>query len=134
MSKRDGACYEARFVADALANGLDISRPEGDFLPYDLIVTKDGTTFFRVQIKGTNYLQPKKSETYKVQACSGFKKKFALDPKKVDVLAAYVAPAGAWYHVPIGNVKAPSMYLSPTRPSKGQYEVWKDAWNVYHAK
>ena len=136
MSKRHGHAYEAQFIADALTRGLDVAKPEGDFLPYDLLVTNDGgKRWLRVQVKGTAHVQAGKPlPTYKVLAARGYKSKTPIESGDVDVLAAWVAPALVWYHVPIKNVKARSIYLAPTRESRNQYEIWRDAWNVYHVK
>ena len=54
-----------------------------------------------------------------------------LDPKKADVLAAYVAPADAWYLIPVDTLTTVSLNFSPLNPdSRAKYEVWRDAWNV----
>jgi len=133
VSKRDGHAYEAQFIADALQRGLDIAQPEGDYLPYDLLCTSNGKRFKRVQVKGTAYIvKGKPNPTFKVLAARGFKTKTIISVDEVDVLAVWVAPAATWYHIPTENLKARSIYLAPTRDSKNQYEVWKNAWNVYH--
>lgn len=132
--KKQGSAYEAQFIADALGHGLDVIAPFGDYLPYDLLTTCDGKKFLRVQIKGTTYLQPKKMPVYKVCAGTGQNKKTKLTDQTVDIVACWVAPATTWYHVPVEHISGVSLYLAPTRKSKGKYEVWKEAWNVYQVK
>lgn len=135
MSKRYGHAFEAQFVADALLNDLDVAKPEGDFLPYDLLVTNNGgQTFQRVQVKGTTKAQVDRPNTtrFKIQAVRS--PGLIISATEVDVLAVYCAPVRAWYHIPATKLKARSIALTPTRASRSQYEVWKDAWNVYHAK
>ena len=131
--KKSGAGYEARFTADAIARGFDVMEPAGDYLTYDRIVVNDRGETFRVQVKGTTYLQSGK-QSYKVLAATGkggSPKKF-LTPDAADVLAVGVGPATGWYLVPVAKLNSKSVYLSPMdEKSVGRYEPWKEAWNVF---
>ena len=90
-SKKQGASYEARFTAEALARGFDVMEPVGDYLVYDRIVVNKSDDTFRVQVKGTSYVQPGKV-SYKVLAASGkggvSKAKDGLREAHMDVLVA----------------------------------------------
>lgn len=132
--KQRGATYEAIFIAEAMKKGLNVLEPRGDFLSYDVIVENSHKVLHRVQIKGTNCLQKGKHLTYKVQAVHG-KDKIKVTKKEADYLAAYVVPAETWYHIPVENLTSISVTLRPDIPeSKGQYAIWKEAWNVYYKK
>jgi hypothetical protein len=132
-SKRKGAAYEAQFTADAMKLGLDVLAPIGDYLPYDLMVMRKDTPV-RVQVKGTAYKQKSKKDTFRVSAATGSSRtsRNRLDPKQVDVLAMYVVPCETWYHIPVAKIAAVAIYVRPlAKDSRGQYEIWKEAWSVY---
>ena len=132
-SKKQGASYEARFTAEALARGFDVMEPVGDYLAYDRTVVNQSDEAFRVQVKGTTYRQPGKV-SYKVLAASGKggASKAKLTEEDADVLAVYVDPPAAWYLIPISKITSKSVVLSPDDPkSVGKYEPWRDAWNVF---
>ena len=131
--KKQGASYEARFTAEALAKGFEVMEPAGDYLIYDRTVVNGSDETFRVQVKGTTYVQ-KGKQSYKVLAASGKGgvAKVILTPDQVDVLAVYVDPAETWYFIPVSKITSKSVYLSPTDSSSvGKYETWRDAWNVF---
>ena len=131
--KKQGASYEARFTAEALAKGFDVMEPAGDYLTYDRIVVNGSGETFRVQVKGTTYLQ-KGKQSYKVLAATGKGgvPKIKLTTSDADVLAVYVEPPDAWYFIPVSKIRSKSVYLSPNDlKSVGYYETWRDAWNVF---
>ena len=131
-TKRRGSQYEAAFVTQALKRGLDILEPVGDYMPYDLMVQNADGRIQRVQVKGTG-ARIKGKLGFKIIAASGNAAKAPINPDEVDVLAAYIEPEDVWYLIPLrkldGNV---SVYLNPHSKVNGRYEVWKEAWNVFH--
>ena len=131
-AKKDGASYEARFTAEALARGFDVMEPVGDYLPYDRLVLNSRRETFNVQIKGTPHQQRGK-QSFKLIAAPGKSgTKVLLSPDEVDVFAAYVAPANAWYLIPVDKLTAKSVSLSPLNDSSvAKYEPFRDAWNVF---
>jgi len=132
-AKQAGAAHEAQFAADALHRGLNVLQPFGDYLPYDLIVENKKHKTFRVQVKGTAHRQKGKIETFRITASYGSTRlgKNKIGREQADVLAVYVAPATTWYHIPIDKLASATVNMRPTKESAGQYEVWKNAWNVY---
>ena len=129
--KKEGASHEARFTAEALARGFDVLEPVGDYLPYDRVAVNSGGESFRVQVKGTRYKQ-KGKQSYNIMAATGNDVKTIISPEEVDVLAAYVVPADAWYLIPADKLTSKSVYLSPLdNSSVGKYETFRDAWNVF---
>jgi hypothetical protein len=131
-TKRRGSQYEAAFVVQALKRGLDILEPVGDYMPYDLMVQNADGRIQRVQVKGTS--SPLKGKPgYKIIAASGNATKLPLNPDEVDVLAAYVEPCDVWYLIPLRKIDGGiSVYLNPATKVTAKYEVWKEAWNVFH--
>jgi hypothetical protein len=131
-TKRRGSQYEAAFVTQALKRGLDILEPVGDYMIYDLMVSNSAGRIQRVQVKGTSS-RIKSKPGYKVIAASGNLKKVPLNPDEVDVLAAYVEPCDVWYLIPVRKLDGGiSVYLNPATKVNAKYEVWKEAWNVFH--
>ena len=131
-TKRRGSQYEAAFVTQALKRGLDILEPVGDYMIYDLMVSNSAGRIQRVQVKGTSS-QIKSKPGYKIVAASGNLKKVPLNPDEVDVLAAYVEPCDVWYLIPVRKLDGGvSVYLNPATKVNAKYEVWKEAWNVFH--
>ena len=131
-TKRRGSQYEAAFVTQALKRGLDILEPVGDYMIYDLMVSNSAGRIQRVQVKGTSS-QIKSKPGYKIVAASGNLKKVPLNPDDVDVLAVYVEPCDVWYLIPVRKLDGGvSVYLNPATKVNAKYEVWKEAWNVFH--
>ena len=136
VAKRKGATYEALFTSEALSRGLNVLQVVGDYLPYDLVVENQHGVLIKVQVKGTSYKQKGKNNTYHMTAgrSDGVKTKRKLSKEDADVLAAYAALDKTWYHIPLEHLKGITVHLRPTEKSSAQYEVWKEAWNVYQTK
>ena len=138
MSKHLGAAYEAQFAADALKKGLHVLEPKGDYLPYDFIV-HGATGSYKVQVKGTGAKMrrgQRKTDYYKIVAGNRQKGdsrgKVKISAEEADLLAAYMAPSGVWYFIPIPKIESVSMYFSPdNQVSQAKYEIWKEAWNLF---
>jgi|10_taG_2_1085330.scaffolds.fasta_scaffold22453_2 hypothetical protein len=132
-SKKQGASFEARFTADAIARGFDVLEPAGDYLGYDRIAVNDRGETFRVQVKGTSYKQ-KGKQSYKILAATGRGglQKNILTVDDADILALYVEPVETWYMIPIEKLTSKSVLVSPSdEKSVGRYETWREAWNVF---
>jgi len=131
-TKRRGSQYEAAFVTQALKRGLDILEPYGDYMPYDVMVQNADGRIQRVQVKGTS-TRIKGKPGYKVIAAHGNTTKVPINPDEVDVLAAYIEPEDCWYLIPLRKIDGGvSVYLNPNSKVNAKYEVWKEAWNVFH--
>ena len=133
QAKKEGAAYEARFTADAIARGFAVLEPAGDYLTYDRVVVNQTGESFRVQVKGTSSRQRGK-KSFKVLAATGRggagKKLLTVDD--ADVLGVWVAPAGAWYFIPVAKITSKSVLVSPMDSrSVGKYEPYREAWNVF---
>lgn len=133
--KQVGAAAEAMFAARALARGLAVFYPFGDYLPQDMIVMNGAGVLFKVQIKSTQ--EPAKESCggtrYKIQPVSGRDQKQALDCTKVDVLSCYIQELEMFYLVPCMELMGKkSMWLyGHNSESKGMYEPYKENWDVF---
>ena len=126
-AKAIGVAGEQYFIARALEEGLNLSLPIGDNLPYDVLVDS-GSTIHRVQVK--TCAKPNKSKY-------SFLLKRGLDGARYDcssidffILVAlpartlYISPA----HEIIHNVKVSAW---PTvENSTGRLEVYRERWEL----
>ena len=135
-AKRKGATYDALFTSEALSRGLNVLQAVGDYLPYDLVVENQHGVLIKVQVKGTSHKQKGKNNTYHmtVGKADGGGSKRKLSTEDADVLAAYAVLDKTWYHIPLEHLKGITVHFRPTEKSSAQYEVWKEAWNVYQTK
>ena len=130
-SKRQGSYYESLFRTACLKRGLAVSVPDGDHLPYDLVVEGE-RGLRRVQVKGTTYKEPK-GGAYKLIVGHG-PSKLGYDAGSFDFLGAYVdAPdVRCWYVIPpatFGAVRGLKFY--PHVPaSRGKYGRYKNAFHI----
>ena len=132
--KKIGTTYEVAFKLEALDRGLDVCPAEGDYLPYDLIVD-NGTSLFRVQVKGTAAKQKKRTCTDMVCTAMGTKasQKSRYAENAYDILACCVDTGSAriWYIIPkkeIGSRVSIKLFPNPT--SKGQWEKFRHGWDL----
>jgi len=130
-NKQAGTLYESMFKTEALKRGIAVSAPEGDYLPYDVIVD-NGKRLQRIQVKGTG---SKQSSGYKVTIGKGnsLSQKKARDKDSFDVLAVVVVANGEhfWYLIPesaIGSNITLKVFLNPD--SRGKYEKYKHGWDL----
>jgi len=142
--KRAGEISQAAFLLKAEMMGLHLALPWGDSERYDFVVwSRDAQRVFRVQVKGTGRLDRRGYEVQPVHSTrKGGKKRYTK--KDIDVIAAHVQPADAWYLIPIEKVgRAKSLRLYPgieSRQAAGQkkrgrrgpreWEQWREAWEV----
>ncbi len=134
-SKQAGTLYEQLFIAESLRRGLQPHVPIGDYLPHDLVVYADGVCY-KVQIKGTHtQVYDRRYNTtarFRITAASGSSKK-SIDCSQADILACYIASWDIWYIIPCGKIKSRCVWLYP-QGNKGQYEKYKDNWDIFIEK
>ncbi len=124
--KQRGEMAEAAFLAKAASLGLRVSKPWGEGR-YDLIVD-NGKKLLRVQVKSAH--RPGKENEYRIYArgCS----MRVYDASEIDLLAAYVVPANAWYLFPVEEfLKYKSMRLYPVKRRKAsKFEKFRENWEI----
>ena len=134
-SKRLGASAEYLFTGRALAKGLDVFMPCGDYLPQDTLVVNGAGVVFKVQIKSTGGVAPEGDycKRYKIQPVQGSQHKTALDCSKVDVLVCYLKDHDLFYLIPcmeLMECKSIWLYANDLN-SKGRFEKYKNYWDIF---
>lgn len=135
-SKRLGIISEQIFSVQAMQRGLDVFSPYGEYLPIDCVVMNRAGTAFKTQVKATESMVISNgAKRYGITAGGGSDKK-PLDCTKVDILACYVRPEDQWYIIPCLSLEDKiKIWLYPHNPnSKGQYEKYKDSWDIFNSK
>ena len=136
-TKRLGTVYEHMFIVRALQEGFDPHMSVGDFLPHDIVVTNGAGHAFRVQVKGTAKAkaEDRQNPRYRIttRVLKGTGNKAPLDCTKVDVMAAYIEPADAWYMIPCLKIRSRSTWFYPHTEggSKGYYEQFREDWDYF---
>lgn len=132
MSIRVGAMFENLFASEALRRGLDVAKPEGHHLPFDLIVSNEGKKLFRVQVKGTS---AKQKSGYTFATKRGKRRLKRVDYKtEIDVFVGIVERLGdrVFYLIPSSVLSdRTSIRVFPDPKSKAQFEKYRGAWEVF---
>jgi len=126
-AKSQGDWVEVCFLLRALTLGLRVSKPYGENCPYDFIVD-NGRRLLRVQVKSV--LIPQEG-FYQVKTAGGNRSKRAYSPRELDLIAAYVIPADAWYIIPLRALAGrKTIRVCPHRPSRRPFERFRNAWDL----
>tara|TARA_R110002012_G_scaffold320756_1_gene545410 strand:+ start:203 stop:625 length:423 start_codon:yes stop_codon:yes gene_type:complete len=135
-NKRPGAVYEYQFFAKAMALGLEIFIPAGDYLPQDCHVVNEKGKVFRVQVKGTRAPVGegiyKKKPRFRLSTGSGVRSKESIKCENVDILAGYVAPLDTFYIIPCDKLTGVSTWVYPNDPAdKHRFEKYRENWDAF---
>jgi PD-(D/E)XK endonuclease len=123
-----GDVAESAFLHKAVQLGLIVAKPWGDNSSYDFIVDS-GERLLRVQVKMTSSLCDGR---YKVAAHGAESAPYGLDD--IDVLVAFVPPEDAWYIIPVeAFTPRAHLWVYPQGEHAGQYEKYRDAWDLLGA-
>jgi PD-(D/E)XK endonuclease len=124
-----GEMAEAAFLHKAMELGLVASKPWGDNSRYDFVVDA-GERLVRVQVKSTSCL----CEGRYAVAAHGSDPKAGYSAQDIDFLVAHVPPEEAWYVIPV-EAFAPHLHLwlYPQGEHAGQYEKYREAWELLGA-
>ena len=123
--KQRGEMAEAAFLTKAAELGLRVAKPWGESSRYDLIVD-NGKKLLRVQVKSAHRAGEYGGYTFHAHGNTAR----AYRPSEIDLLAAYVVPAEAWYLFPVEEFrKYKSMKLFPaSRRRRSKFEKFREAW------
>ena len=126
-AKSQGEWAEVCFLLRALTLGLRVSKPFGENCPYDFIVD-NGRRLLRVQVKSV--LIPQQG-FYQIKTAGGNRSKRCYSPRELDLIAACVIPAGAWYIIPLRALRRrKTIRVCPHRPSRRPFEPFREAWHL----
>jgi hypothetical protein len=123
--KQRGEMAEAAFLTKAAELGLRVAKPWGESSRYDLIVD-NGKKLLRVQVKSAHRAGEYGGYTFHAHGNTTR----AYRSSEIDLLAAYVVPAEAWYLFPVDEFrKYKSMKLFPaSRRRRSKFEKFREAW------
>jgi len=124
--------YESLFTSEALRRGLDVAKPEGHHLPFDLIVSNKGKKLYRVQVKGTQ--APQRSGFTFVTKKGKSRIKRVDYRNEIDVFVGIVERLGdrVFYIIPSNALSdRTSIRVFPDPNSKAQYEKYREGWGVF---
>jgi hypothetical protein len=124
-----GEIAELGFLHKVASMGFAVTKPYGESESYDFIVDS-GNRLWRVQVKSGSSM---KRDAYRVAVRHFWRKrqsKQAYTAEQIDILAAYVVPADAWYIIPVcAFTPRESLILFPHLPGHdGKYEQFRAAW------
>ena len=126
-----GSLAELCFTLRAIEHGLIVSRPISP-APYDFI-TDSGGFFRRVQVKSVS-VPDRRQAGYRVSSGFGGSSRRPYSARQIDLLAAFIIPAAAWYIIPI-SAFAPckTIRLHPRDPTRDRFGRYREAWDLLQA-
>ena len=132
--KQQGEWVELQFMAQAASRRFAVCKPWADMGPYDVGI-EYGENFLRVQVKCTTQ---RLGAGYRCQMRPKHRKLRPYTLNQIDLFAAYVIPANAWYLIPatliLESGRAQDIVICPVTPPKKKasyrYEGYREAWNL----
>lgn len=128
MSKEQGLIAEIRFQLAATLKGLTVSRPCGDFSPYDFVID-NGKRLARVQVKSTTFRD--KQGRYNFNLKQGATQSRAYTSSEVHFFALYIIPLNTFYIIPQPLLRG---YKTLKISLNGKYEIFKEEWSFSSGK
>ncbi len=122
-----GEAAELCFIARASQFGLNVSKPLGGCLPYDVIVGY-ASHLHRVQAKSTMQYDPR-SRRYRCQIVRADRSQ-PYSPDDVEFIAVYVIPEDLWYIIPMSTLRARHISLRPRDP-RSRYYPYEERWELF---
>ncbi len=129
--KERGEWVELKFMAKAAEQGLQVLKPWGDSLAYD-VGLDPGLGLLRVQVKSTNCFR---GAGYRCRFAPGANSLRRYTAKEIDFFAAYVIPKEVWYLIPSAELfRNHQEYVTlcpterPRHPERYRYECFREAW------
>ena len=132
--KQRGEWVELQFMAQAAKHRFYISVPWGGMRPYDVGI-EHRQNFLRVQVKSTTR---RTGGGYYCQCIPNHATKHHYKLQELDLFAAYVIPADAWYLIPAAlllagrTITGVTLYpvVPPKKKKSYRYESYREAWNL----
>lgn len=135
--KQRGEWVELLFMAEATLHGFHVSKPWGDTAAYDVGIEQRGA-LLRVQVKSSS---ARKGDGYLCRLRHGGGGDRHYRPDEVDLFAAYILPADAWYLIPAAAVFHPTRKMNLRFYPDGlarrgrhdhahDYEHYHNAWGL----
>src|SRR5712672_394955 len=136
--KERGEWVELTFMARAVRNHFNVSRPWGDSSAYDVGI-EHAQQFLRVQVKSTSH---RVANGYQCGFRPNLKSRRRYTTRKIDFFAAYVVEEDVWYIIPSAVVlktRSLCLMLCPVRKQQKRsdgyvYECYREAWHLLRAR
>ena len=130
--KQRGEWVELQFMANAARRRFSVSKPWADMGAYDIGI-ECGENFLRVQVKCTTQ---RLGAGYRCQMRPKHRKRQPYSLNQIDLFAAYVIPANAWYLIPAALIlesgRAKDIVIcpivSPKKKASYRFECYREAW------
>jgi len=119
--KQRGEWVEMLFMARAVREGLQVSKPYGESASYDFIV-ESGSLCSRIQVKST------RARTHNGFVCNlRCSASRTYDLGSFDFAAVHVIPLEVWFIIP--RLTKVGIFLRPGKPNSKYYE-YEEAWHL----
>ena len=131
-----GAATELSFSTRCIQHGFIPNKPQVDDLDYDIVV-RGSSGYVHVQVKGRSTYNTQGGRGRCTVYCSFMnewnlsKKGKPSDYTDIDVFAYWVAPADAWYLIPIDAIESVGVGVAPNGDGSGKYEQYKENWSIF---
>ena len=128
--KKQGEWAELVLKQRLAGFGLNISTPNGDSAPYDVIAESRRGRLHKLQGKSVAVTERDRSGVYAVSCGYGHRAKRAYLPRHIDFLAVYVIPEDLWYIIPVHALHSQKRILVCTRQPRRlpRFEPYREAW------
>ena len=124
-NKAKGELAESIFVTQALALGLEVSKPMGENHAFDFHVQSRRLGSFRVQVKSA-WMAVSRGP-YIVN----LKHRWQNRRSAYDVVAIYLARLDFWYVIPASAIRHQYLRLYPhTTNRRAKYEIYREGWRT----
>jgi hypothetical protein len=127
--KAKGELGELAFAHKAASLGFGVAKPHGDNERYDFIVDS-GERLWRVQVKTICQVH---GHLFQTSVSHGYEDRKPYNSREIDFVAAYLAPLGIWYLIPVRYVEGSTalcFYPSGCRRGGGRFEPYREAWDL----
>jgi hypothetical protein len=124
-----GDIAEARFIGKAMSVGFTVLRPFGNQEPYDFVLRISGR-LTRVQVKSA-WTDDGMGTFHFVSVLCRRSRRGAhpYSSKDVDFIVAYVAPADAWFVIPVGALRKQTQF-SLSLGGRSRLGRYREKWEL----
>jgi len=138
-TKQIGTVAEAKVKANLLAKGFNVAEPEGDYLPFDLVVITKDLRMYKVQVKSGKI---KKSGSVNLKLIRNryekgrYKHDIRYEEGDVDIFALYVFDLDSCFYIKADEIKQHKYCICfRVNPAKGsqtgrEFRMLKDYENM----
>ena len=124
-----GDIAEARFIGKAMSLGFTVLRPFGNQEPYDFVL-RMGRRLTRVQVKSAWGDDGQGTYHFVSVLCRRSRRgAHPYSSKEVDFIIAYVAPADAWFVIPVSALRTQTQF-SVSLGGRSRLGRYREKWEL----